>query len=269
MDKKRSILLKVFLIVGILIFFYPTISDFVNSFSQTTGIVKYNRALDQFDDIEIEEILAAARDYNERIFREGDALYRPEAVAGYEEQLNPFGDGMMGSICIPKIDVNLPVYHGTNEGVIQSAVGHLQGTSLPVGGPSTHAVLSTHTGLASSRLFTDLNQLVEGDQFVLSVLGQNLFYQVDQIITVLPTEVEALHVAEGRDQVTLFTCTPYGINTHRLLVRGQRIEVAEEEEMEIIEEAVKQRRILDLLKFLAIVAVILAILVSIIKDIKD
>ncbi|MBO4127644.1 class C sortase [Streptococcus suis] len=267
MDKKKSIFLRLLLIVGFLIFFYPNISDYVNSFSQSTGIVSYNKAIGQFDNVEIEKIRQEAIDYNSRIFQEKDALYNPELVSGYNASLNPFNDGMMGSVTIDKIGVNLPIYHGVNEGIIQSGVGHLPGTSVPIGGQSTHSVLSTHSGLPSARLFTDLNKLKEGDEFNLSVLGENMFYEVDQIQTVLPHEVESLQVEEGQDYVTLLTCTPYGINTHRLLVRGKRIAKTETLKKKEIEEKAKKSMMLSILKLIAILGVIFVILASVVRDI--
>lgn len=267
MDKKKSIFLRLLLIVGFLIFFYPNISDYVNSFSQSTGIVSYNKAIGQFDNVEIEKIRQEAIDYNSRIFQEKDALYNPELVSGYNASLNPFNDGMMGSVTIDKIGVNLPIYHGVNEGIIQSGVGHLPGTSVPIGGQSTHSVLSTHSGLPSARLFTDLNKLKEGDEFNLSILGENMFYEVDQIQTVLPHEVESLQVEEGQDYVTLLTCTPYGINTHRLLVRGKRIAKTETLKKKEIEEKAKKSMMLSILKLIAILGVIFVILASVVRDI--
>lgn len=267
MDKRKSIFLRLLLIVGFLIFFYPNISDYVNSFSQSTGIASYNKAIGEFDNVEIEKIRQEAIDYNNRLFQEKDSLYNPELVSGYEASLNPFNDGMMGSVSIDKIGVNLPIYHGVGEGIIQSGVGHLPGTSVPIGGQSTHSVLSTHNGLPSARLFTDLNKLKEGDEFNLSVLGENMYYEVDQIQTVLPHEVETLKVEEGQDYVTLLTCTPYGINTHRLLVRGKRIAKTETLKEKETEEKAKKNMILSILKLVAILGVVFVILASIVRDI--
>lgn len=266
MSKGKSILLRIFLIIGILIFFYPNISDYVNSFTQTRGIVSYNKALNEFDKVEIDKILENARKYNEKIFEEKNSIFDPYLVKGYKENLNPFNDGMMGSIIIEKLNINLPIYHGVNEGVIQSCVGHLPGTSLPIGGSSTHAVLSTHNGLSSARLFTDLHKLEIGDEFILSILGNNLYYKVDQIETVLPKDVDLLKVYEGKDYVTLFTCTPYGINTHRLLVRGERIEKTLEPSKEEVEKKTKNNFYLNILKFTVIFLLILIIFITVVKD---
>lgn len=267
MDRKKSILLRFLLIAGLLIFFYPNISDYVNSFSQTSGIVTYNEALSEFDTVEVEKIREAAISYNQKIFQEKDSLYNPELIPNYETTLNPFNDGMMGSLSIDKIGVNLPIYHGVNEGVIQKGIGHIPGTSLPIGGTSTHAILSTHSGLPQARLFTDLHKLVEGDEFFLSVLGKTIAYEVDQITTVLPKEVETLKVYEGGDYITLCTCTPYGINTHRLLVRGKRIDKAEGVSVEQIEEKAKYGILLSVAKLALIFGLILFVFVTIVKDI--
>ncbi|MDO5018808.1 MAG: class C sortase [Lagierella massiliensis] len=266
MDKRKSIFLRMMLIIGFLIFFYPNISDYVNSFTQSTGIVYYNKALGEFENIEIDRIKADADEYNKKIFEEKDAIYNPKLVPGYEKNLNPFNDGMMGSLSIEKIGVNLPVYHGVNEGVIQIGIGHLPGTSLPVGGLSTHSVLSTHSGLPSAKLFTDLHKLEKGDEFIISVLGYRMFYEVDQIETVLPREIELLKISEGKDYVTLFTCTPYGINTHRLLVRGHRIDKVERQAAEKIEEEARQSLSFSVLKLVLILGLILIIIITIIRD---
>lgn len=266
MDRKKSILLRFLLIIGLLIFFYPNISDYINSFSQTTGIVTYNEALSEFDTVEIEKIRAAAITYNQKIFEEKDSLYNPALIPDYEKMLNPFNDGMMGSLVIDKIGLNLPIYHGVNEGVIQKGIGHIPGTSLPIGGASTHAILSTHSGLPQARLFTDLHKLVEGDEFLLSILGKTIAYEVDQITTVLPKEVETLKVYEGGDYITLCTCTPYGINTHRLLVRGKRIDKTDLIGVEQIEEKAKYSSLLSIGKLALIFGLVLFVFVTILKD---
>jgi len=264
MSKGKSIFLKIFLIIGILIFFYPNISDYVNSFTQSRGIVSYEKAVGEFDKVDIRKILNNAKIYNEKISEEKNSIFDPSIVKGYEENLNPFDDGMMGYLTIEKLNVNLPIYHGVGEGVIQNSVGHLPGSSLPIGGKSTHTVLSTHSGLSSARLFTDLHKLEIGDEFIVSVLGENLYYKVNQIETVLPDEVDLLKVYKGKDYATLFTCTPYGINTHRLLVRGERIEKPKE-----IKKKTKNNFYKNIMKFVKIFIVILIILIILISIIKD
>lgn len=171
--EKKSVFLKLLLIAGCGIFFYPQISDAVNGLTETTGIVAYNEALTGFESVQIDKIREGARAYNEKVRECED-----KKIKGYEKALNPFSTGMMGSLYIPKIEVNLPIYHDVNEGIIQNGVGHLPGTSLPIGGSSTHCVLSTHSGLPKAKLFTDLHKLDEGDEFILSILGENLYYQV-------------------------------------------------------------------------------------------
>ena len=175
-----------------------------------------------------DEIFAEARAYNDALARTEGAFYQPERVPGYLEALDITGTGIMGYVTIDKIGVELPVYHTVETDVLQSAVGHLPGTSLPIGGEGTHAVLSGHRGLPSARLFTDLNKLEPGDLFTITVLNRVVMYRVDQVKIVDPTDVTDLQLIPGRDYCTLFTCTPYGINSHRLLVRGVRVETPED-----------------------------------------
>ena len=269
MEKKKAIFLKILLVIGFIIFFYPNVSDYVNNFTQSRGIINYEKSLDEFAKIDIQKIKDEANLYNRKIFEEKDAIYYPNLVKDYKENLNPFKDGMMGYLKIEKIGVYLPIYHGVNEGVIQKGVGHLPGTSLPIGGPSSHACLSTHSGLPSAKLFTDLHKLEVGDQFVVSVLGEDLYYQVINKETVLPKNVEPLKVFEGKDYVTLFTCTPYGINTHRLLVRGERIYPPQSSKGKEAKEEVKKNMFLTIIKLVSIFALIIIIILSMIKDFID
>ena len=169
----------------------------------------------------------AADAYNRQLNTTPNSFYKPDLVSGYAQTLDISGTGIMGYITIPKISVELPIYHGTDEGVLQVAAGHLEGSSLPVGGAGTHAVISAHRGLPSAKLFTNLDELEVGDRFTITVLNRVLTYEVDQISIVLPTEIDQLLPTEGMDYVTLMTCTPYGINTHRLLVRGHRVTAPE------------------------------------------
>ena len=259
--EKKSIFLKLLLIAGCGIFFYPTISDAVNGLTETTGIVAYNEALTGFESVQIDKIREGARAYNEKVRECED-----KKIKGYEKALNPFSTGMMGSLYIPKIEVNLPIYHDVNEGIIQNGVGHLPGTSLPIGGSSTHCVLSTHSGLPKAKLFTDLHKLDEGDEFILSVLGENLYYRVVMIKIVLPTQTSDLKVVDGKDYVTLTTCTPYGINTHRLLVRGERVSAPAGARVEKVEQKAKDSRMQNVLTLALICGLILLIAISILKD---
>lgn len=259
--EKKSIFLKLLLIAGCGIFFYPTISDAVNGMTETTGIVAYNEALTGFESVQIDKIREGARAYNEKVRECED-----KKITGYEKALNPFSTGMMGSLYIPKIEVNLPIYHDVNEGIIQNGVGHLPGTSLPIGGSSTHCVLSTHSGLPKAKLFTDLHKLDEGDEFILSILGENLYYRVVMIKIVLPTQTSDLKVVDGKDYVTLTTCTPYGINTHRLLVRGERVSAPAGARVEKVEQKAKDSRMQNVLTLALICGLILLIAISILKD---
>lgn len=221
-----TIILVLVFFVGLSVLLYPAISNYVNSKTQTKAIANYDKLLEEMDEENSEKLLEEARAYNLRLRETTRGFYNPEAVGGYSELLDIGGTGIMGYISIDKIKVELPIYHGTEEGVLQVAAGHLEGSSLPVGGESTHAVLSAHRGLPRAKLFTDLDQMEVGDTFTITVLNSLITYEVDQIRIVEPNEVEELQIAEGEDYCTLMTCTPYGINSHRLLVRGHRCENA-------------------------------------------
>jgi sortase A len=187
-------------------------------------IASYSEDVAQLDEDSYEDVWESAQEYNEELAKRNFYLQlSDEEREVYEKELNVSGNGIMGYIEIPSINVSLPIYHGTDESILQIAVGHIEGSSLPVGGESTHCVLSGHRGLPSAKLFTDLDQLVEGDYFMLQVLDETLTYEVDQILIVEPDEVDALAIEDGKDYCTLVTCTPYSINTERLLVRGHRV----------------------------------------------
>lgn len=232
--KKRSgaattILLFVVLIVGLSLLLYPSLSNYWNSMHQSRAIANYSESVATIDKEKYDSLWQEAIDYNKRILQRSIAFsVSDEEALDYDRLLNVDGTGVMGYIEIPEIDVSLPIYHGTGDAVLQVAVGHLDWSSLPTGGESTHCVLSGHRGLPSAKLFTHLDQLVEGDVFVMRILDEVLTYEVDQIRIVEPQEVADLKIVEGQDLCTLVTCTPYGINTHRLLVRGHRIENAQE-----------------------------------------
>ena len=220
-----NILLVLVFLVGLSLLLYPSVSDYWNSFHQTRAIATYSEEVANLENEQYDELWAAAQQYNRSLTERGNAyVLSEEQKEAYEELLDVSGLGVMGYIEIPEIDVSLPVYHGTEESVLQIAVGHLEWSSLPVGGESTHCVLSGHRGLPSAKLFTNLDKLTEGDIFLLRVLDEVLTYEVDQTLIVEPQETGALRIEEGKDYCTLVTCTPYGINTHRLLVRGHRIE---------------------------------------------
>ena len=230
MRKHLSTILLVFiLLIGLSLLLYPSVSNYWNSFHQTRAIATYAENVAKLDNNQYDQLWEEARAYNEALrFRSNPYFLSEEQKAQYESLLDVSGLGVMGYIEIPEIDVSLPIYHGTEESVLQVAVGHLDWTSLPVGGESTHCVLSGHRGLPSAKLFTNLDKLQTGDIFMLRILDDVLTYEVDQILIVEPQETGALRIEEGKDYCTLVTCTPYGINTHRLLVRGHRIDNIEE-----------------------------------------
>lgn len=224
--KKRlpTIILLLVFAVGLALLLYPTFSDYWNSLHQTRAIAAYSEEIAALNEDDYEQLLAAAREYNQKLYESGTHwTLTDEELEEYNSVLSTSTTGIMGYVSIPKIGVTLPIYHGTSDAVLQKGAGHLEGSSLPVGGESTHAVLSSHRGLVSAKLFTDLDQLELGDVFTITVLNETLSYEVDQILIVLPTELDTLTVQEGQDYCTLVTCTPYGINTHRLLVRGHRV----------------------------------------------
>ena len=235
--KKRiiaTILIILLFLAGLGIVLYPYVSEYVNAKHASRVVVNYDDTVKEITPEDFSQYFEVAEEYNERLRQNPNPFSEDCRTEGYETALNVDGSGMMGYLEIPKISVKLPFYHGTSGAVLNEAVGHLEGSSLPVGGEGTHVVLSAHRGLPSAKLFTDLPELGEGDIFILTVLDRKMTYQVDQILTVLPTELEALEVEDGQDVVTLMTCTPYGINTHRLLVRGHRIENLPEEEVKSI-----------------------------------
>ena len=239
----RDILPILVILAGLLVLLYPTISNFLVEQNASRAVASYDATAVDMGQEQREQMLADARAYNDALAAssgvgtpasEGD---EPAQVGedAYESLLNLNGDGMMGYIIIPKMNVELPIYHGVSERVLQSGVGHMESSSLPVGGESTHAALSGHRGLPSAKLFTDLDQMEAGDQFYIKVLGETLVYEVHEIETVLPTETESLAIQAGEDLVTLITCTPYGINSHRLLVHAHRVPYEPQ-----MEEAIEQ-----------------------------
>ena len=223
--KKHSgtILLVLIFFVGLAVMLYPTISDYINQRNQTRVVNSYAQQVDGLSDADYTAYFDAADVFNQEIAADPDALYHADRFSTYSTTLDVTGTGIMGYITIPRIGVELPIYHGTSDAVLQVAAGHLEGTSLPVGGESTHAVISAHRGLPSAKLFTHLDRLEVGDTFTITVLDRELTYEVDKISIVLPTEVDELKVVDGKDYVTLMTCTPYGINTHRLIVQAKRV----------------------------------------------
>lgn len=224
-NKKRgTVILLIIMLLGIAIMSYPKISNYWNSFRQTKAILEYQKSIQNIDIKQYEKIIEDAKDYNIKVLNGRINWHtNEEEKKEYNRILNPDGTGIMGYINIPKINVNLPLYHGTEEDVLKSSIGHIEGSAFPVGGGSTHSIVSGHRGLPSSRLFTDLDKLAIGDVWTVQILNETFSYEVDQIRTVLPNDLQFLQVEKNKDLMTLLTCTPYGINTHRLLIRGHRI----------------------------------------------
>lgn len=223
-----NIIIGVIFLAGLSVLLYPTVSDYINELHASRAIASYDNTIGEMKEEDYTKELNAAVEYNQYLAEfmnlSAAAIAEEERENGpYENLLNVTGTGIIGSIKIPSVKINLPIYHGTSEGVLQVAVGHYVGSSLPIGGESTHAIITGHRGLPSAKLFTDLDRLEVGDTFYIKVLGEILEYQIDQIEIVLPEEVEGLSIIPGEDYVTLVTCTPYGINSHRMLIRGTRI----------------------------------------------
>lgn len=241
--KKRlsTIILILALLAGLSLLLYPTVSNLWNQRHASRAVVAYAEQVTALDSSAYDKMLTAAHAYNDALAASGSGAHTltEEELAAYNSLLDLGGLGVMGYIDIPSIEVELPIYHGTSDPVLQVAVGHLDWTSLPVGGAGTHAVLSGHRGLPSAKLFTDLDQLATGDIFLIRVLDETLTYEIDQILIVEPSDTSALAIEPGRDLCTLVTCTPYGINSHRLLVRGHRIENTEEAKLiRVVSDAV-------------------------------
>ena len=233
-DRLRGIARLLVILVGIGILVYPSLSEYLAEIHGSRTTASYDDSVSKLQQQQLDELLAEAQEYNRKLAEQSDGLdiidntESDDKSGPYWQLLNIDDTGMMGYITIPRLNTTIPIYHGTAESVLQVGVGHMEATSLPVGGESTHAALSGHRGLPTASLFTDLDQMQLGDQFYIKVLGQTLAYEVDQILTVLPDETEALAITPGEDYVTLVTCTPYGVNSHRLLVRGHRIPYTEE-----------------------------------------
>ena len=247
-----TILLVLVFFIGCSLMLYPIVSDWWNSKVQTRAVTEYGDAVDAVDAQTCEEILSQAESYNASLAALDYPLSGYDVLsAEYNQALNLSSSDVMGYITIEKLGVELPIYHGTSDAALAAGVGHLEGSSLPVGGASTHAVLSAHRGLPTSRLFTDLDKMEVGDTFTVTVLNRTLTYQVDQILIVEPQDVAALQIVQGEDLCTLLTCTPYGINTHRLLVRGHRVDTPASKNISIPNEATR----LDSLLLAPVIAV--------------
>ena len=240
-NKIISFFITIFLLAGLALIIYPTLSDYINNVGRAKDISGYAEAVAHIDKNEYDEILRKANEYNAKK-AEGSPhwLLSEKEIEEYNSLLDISGTGVMACVEIPKISCSLPVYHGTDESVLQIAIGHIEGSSLPVGGKNTHSVLSGHRGLPSAKLFTGLDKLEEGDTFTIRTLDEVLTYEVDKISIILPSETEQLAIVPGEDLCTLMTCTPYGVNSHRLLVRGHRVQDSEtEEEIRITADALQ------------------------------
>ena len=212
------------MLAGVFLLLYPSVANYWNSFHQTRAISEYSEVVSTMDRDDQKKIIESAREYNARLAETGMLWNMSESQrAAYNSELSVDGSNVMAVVSIPKFHIRCPIYHGTDESVLQIAVGHLECSSLPVGGEDTHTIVSGHRGLPSARLFTDIDKIKEGDTWTISVLNETLTYECDQIRIVLPDDLSALNIEEGKDLCTLVTCTPYGINTHRLLVRGHRV----------------------------------------------
>lgn len=267
---KKNIPVIIFILmfsIGMLIMLYPVISSHINSVSYNDIIKEYTNITNEYSNVENEQLISLADNYNKQLdsYSIMDVFSDPnrEVSEEYINTLNIDGKGLMGYIYIPKIDVRIPIYHGTSSEVLEKGVGHLEGSSFPIGGINTHAILSAHRGLPSAKLFTDLDQLQIGDEFYIYILDKTLAYEVDQILVVEPSETEALQLQEGKDYITLVTCTPYAINTHRLLVRGTQVEYIEK----IVQEAKVEKKTSnsDKILYIGIIIAVLLLIFAIIQ----
>ena len=275
MNKKVKEKLVIFLfilmiLIGLGIILYPIISNQINEKRYQNVIKTYQYTVTKKTTGENEKLLTEAREYNRTLSfgRIVDVFQNPNQTSSteYLSILNVNNNGMMGYISIPKIDVRIPIYHGTSSDILQKGVGHLEGSSLPIGGESTHAILSAHRGLPSSRLFTDLDQLKEGDIFYIYILDEVLAYKVNQILITEPSETEALEIVNGKDYVTLVTCTPYAVNTHRLLVRGERIEYDKQIEKQTVQN--KSLSTADIILYISLIISIILIIIVVVTIIR-
>lgn len=239
LNRFTTVLLVLVLLVGISVMLYPTVSDWWNARVQSYAIADYDQSVETLDDSYKEALLAEAYAYNQALTGITAPFIDASEAGDYYSILDVAGNGILGYVTIPRIQIELPIYHGTSAEVLNIAIGHLEGSSLPVGGESTHAVISGHRGLPSARLFSNLDQLVEGDTFTITILDEVLTYEVEAIYIVLPHETERLNIIPGEDYLTLLTCTPYGINTHRLLVRAHRIETEYAKTVKVAADAIQ------------------------------
>ena len=252
-------------LIGLSLLLYPTVSNFFNEKNSSRVISLYDSTVEKASVSMTAEWMRQAESYNETLTNTPSAFYNPSLISGYYDTLDITGTGIMGYIEIEKLNVKLPIYHGSSDVVMQVGVGHIEGTSLPVGGVSTHCVLTAHNGLPSSRLFTDLEQMEIGDTFEITVLDRILTYEVDQILVVYPDEYEELLIEPDRDYCTLLTCVPYGINTHRLLVRGVRVSNPEQELMAYVSNEALRVDVIVVASILALPFLILLYFVALLS----
>lgn len=264
--RKTTRIMVLFFFIGLLTLFYPTISNYYNEKHMAKTIYNYENIVNIYDNEKFEELKKEANLYNTKLANLNDPLLNYKTIKNYNKILNVNDDGMIGYLSIEKLKIELPIYHGTSNTVLNSAVGHLEGTSLPIGGINTHSVLSAHRGLPSAKLFSDLDKLEIGDTFKITVLDEVLIYEIDKISIVKPSNINNLKIAKNNDYVTLLTCTPYGINTHRLLVRGKRIENIKEKKY-ITTEGFKINKLI-VIPILAIPIIIVLLLITLIKPVK-
>ena len=256
--KKVTLVLLIIFFVGLSILLYPMVSQYLNSKVQSKAIDDYEKKFSNISSDDYKKMFEEAKKYNEELLKLDYPLAQYNILTGYNDILNLNDNGMIGYVSIEKIKVELPIYHGTSSAVLNVAAGHMEGSSLPVGGESTHSIISAHRGLPSSRLFTDLDKMELGDTFTITVLNQTLTYQVDKIEVIEPKEVKSLEIIEGEDYVTLLTCTPYGINTQTQKERGKRIENVNKKKLYVTYEAYKVDR------FIVTIAIALPILLGLI-----
>lgn len=263
---KVTIIMITLFFIGLLTLFYPTLSNYYNEKNQSKTIYNYENILNEKNKIDFDKLKEDAINYNKELSELTEPLLSYENIQNYNELLNINNDGMIGYLTIDKIKVELPIYHGISNEVLNSSVGHLEGSSLPIGGNSTHSVLSAHRGLPSAKLFTDLDKLEVGDIFKITVLDEVLTYEVDKIVIVSPSDREYLKIEEDKDYVTLLTCTPYGINTHRLLVRGVRV-TGNTKKNHITTEGFRINRMI-VIPIVALPIIVLLLLIILIKPVK-
>ena len=265
--RKHSItlILVTGIVIGVGLLLYPTIANYWNSFHQTRAIMSYNESVASLSQKDYDKILKDAKEYNRKLGETGIIWnMSDEQKAEYNKQLNVDGTGIMGYVTIPQFRIKAPIYHGTNEGVLQTAIGHLEQTSLPIGGKSSHSQISGHRGLPSARLFTDIDKIREGDTWTMTILDKTVTYQCDKISIVEPDDLSKLSIKKGKDLCTLITCTPYGINTHRLLVRGHRIPNADGSAALTADAVQVEPRYV--IPFIAAAILILVIIISVISS---